>query len=181
MKETNETLPATTTTTTTTGDYVTCNGHQDNPSEVHKEAVNDDARSMSLANLPSSELAVLPAGNPNELVILPELAFTIRVQSTGNETFDLPVTSSELVQEIHQVLMDKEETCHRTCFSLQLEGTILDNFTELKNIDNLREGSLLKVVEGLSRSDVSTSSLERFLFIFRTIHDTGSSYPCETY
>ena len=63
-------------------------------------------------------------------------------------SFCLQVTSSELVQEIHQVLMDKEETCHRTCFSLQLDGTILDNFTELKNIENLKEGSLLKVIEG---------------------------------
>ena len=25
----------------------------------------------------------------------------------------------ELVQEIHQLLMDREDTCHRTCFSLQ--------------------------------------------------------------
>ena len=44
--------------------------------------------------------------------------------------------------------MDKEETCHRTCFSLQLDGNILDNFTELKNIENLKEGSVLKVIEG---------------------------------
>ncbi|CAF2760309.1 unnamed protein product [Rotaria sp. Silwood2] len=43
--------------------------------------------------------------------------------------------------------MDKEETCHRTCFSLQLDGIILDNFSELKNIDGLKEGSVLKVVE----------------------------------
>ena len=34
------------------------------------------------------------------------------------------------------------------CFSLQLDGMILDNFTELKNIENLKEGSLLKVIEG---------------------------------
>lgn len=26
----------------------------------------------------------------------------------------------ELVQEIHQLLMDREDTCHRTCFSLQV-------------------------------------------------------------
>ena len=45
--------------------------------------------------------------------------------------------------------MDKEETCHRTCFSLQLDGLMLDNFTELKNIDGLKEGSLLKVIEGM--------------------------------
>lgn len=58
----------------------------------------------------------------------------------------------ELVQEIHQMLMDKEETCHRTCFSLQLDGLTLDNFNELKNIEGLKDGSLLKLVEGLSMS-----------------------------
>ncbi|GIY94979.1 clustered mitochondria protein homolog [Caerostris extrusa] len=57
------------------------------------------------------------------------------------------VSSTELVQEIHQMLMDREETCHRTCFSLQLDGVTLDNFAELKTIDGLCEGSVIKVVE----------------------------------
>jgi len=52
----------------------------------------------------------------------------------------------EMVQEIHQLLMDREDTCHRTCFSLQLNGVSLDNFAELKNIDGLKEGSVIKVV-----------------------------------
>lgn len=51
----------------------------------------------------------------------------------------------EMVQEIHQLLMDREDTCHRTCFSLQLNGTTLDNFAELKNIEGLKEGSIIKV------------------------------------
>lgn len=59
------------------------------------------------------------------------------------------VSPQEMVQEIHQVLMDREDTCHRTCFSLQLDGNVLDNFAELKSIEGLQEGSLLKVVEGL--------------------------------
>lgn len=53
----------------------------------------------------------------------------------------------ELVQEIHQLLMDREDTCHRTCFSLQLDGNTLDNFAELKNIEGLKEDSVIKVVE----------------------------------
>ena len=53
----------------------------------------------------------------------------------------------ELVQEIHQLLMDREETCHRTCFSLQLNGNTLDNFAELKSIEGLSDGATLKVVE----------------------------------
>lgn len=47
--------------------------------------------------------------------------------------------------------MDREDTCHRTCFSLQLDGNVLDNFAELKSIEGLQEGSLLKVVEGESQ------------------------------
>ena len=58
------------------------------------------------------------------------------------------VSSMELVQEIFQVLIDKEDTCHRTCFTLQLDGITMDNFAELKNIEGLNEGSIIKVVEG---------------------------------
>ena len=43
--------------------------------------------------------------------------------------------------------MDREDTCHRTCFSLQLDSNTLDNFAELKNIEGLKEGSVIKVVE----------------------------------
>lgn len=59
--------------------------------------------------------------------------------------FEHQVSSMELVQEIHQLLMDREDTCHRTCFSLQLDGVTLDNFAELKNIEGLKEGSVIKV------------------------------------
>lgn len=67
--------------------------------------------------------------------------------------FLLQVSPQEMVQEIHQVLMDREDTCHRTCFSLQLDGNVLDNFAELKSIEGLQEASLLKVVEGQSDAD----------------------------
>jgi protein TIF31 len=168
MKQPNEDLP--TTTTTTTSDFTTYNGHPDDLIKTRKDSDNDDSTtntsstssvndvplnncpntsSSSSSNLNTSEITTTNPNSSNELVILPEISFNIRVQSTGLDIFDLPVTSSELVQEIHQVLMDKEETCHRTCFSLQLDGIILDNFTELKNIEGLKEGSLLKVVEGL--------------------------------
>ena len=58
----------------------------------------------------------------------------------------------ELVQEIYQVLIDREDTCHRTCFSLQLDSLTLDNFAELKSIEGLGEGSVIKVVEGESHT-----------------------------
>lgn len=62
------------------------------------------------------------------------------------------VSPQEMVQEIHQVLMDREDTCHRTCFSLHLDGNMLDHFSELRSVEGLQEGSVLRVVEGLSAS-----------------------------
>ena len=44
-----------------------------------------------------------------------------------------------MVQEIHQVLMDREDTCHRTCFSLHLDGNMLDHFSELRSVEGLQE------------------------------------------
>ncbi|XP_045772726.1 clustered mitochondria protein homolog [Maniola jurtina] len=82
-----------------------------------------------------------------EVVFIQDLGFTVKIVSPRAEPLDIQVSSMELVQEIHQVLMDREDTCHRTCFSLQLDGVTLDNFAELKNIEGLKEGSVIKVVE----------------------------------
>ncbi|XP_078600171.1 clustered mitochondria protein homolog isoform X2 [Branchiostoma floridae x Branchiostoma japonicum] len=82
-----------------------------------------------------------------EVIVIQDMGFNIKVVAPGIEPFELQVSSQEMVQEIHQVLMDREDTCHRTCFSLQFEGNVLDNFAELKNIEGLQEGSVLKVVE----------------------------------
>lgn len=103
-----------------------------------------------------------------DVVFIQDVGFTIKIQSPGTEVFDVQVSlffipngrrfyqinfnefitqvsSMELVQEIHQMLMDREDTCHRTCFSLQLDGNTLDNFAELKNVEGLKEGSVIKV------------------------------------
>ncbi|ESO91745.1 hypothetical protein LOTGIDRAFT_233341 [Lottia gigantea] len=82
-----------------------------------------------------------------EIVLIQDTGFTIKISPPNVEAFELPVSSMELVQEIYQVLMDREDTCHRTCFSLQLDGVTLDNFSELKSIESLKEGSVVKVVE----------------------------------
>ncbi|XP_062867426.1 clustered mitochondria protein homolog [Trichomycterus rosablanca] len=76
-----------------------------------------------------------------------ETGFTIRIQAPAAEPIEFQVSPLAMVQEIKQVLMDREETCQRTCFSLQLDGNTLDNFTSLKSISGLREGSLLRIVE----------------------------------
>ncbi|XP_066588334.1 clustered mitochondria protein homolog [Prorops nasuta] len=87
------------------------------------------------------------SSNEQEVVFIQDMGFTVKIVSPGAEPFDIQVSSMELVQEIHQLLMDREDTCHRTCFSLQLEGNTLDNFAELKNIEGLKDGSIIKVVE----------------------------------
>lgn len=77
-----------------------------------------------------------------------DTSFNIKVVLPGlAEPLEIPVSSMEMVQEIHQMLMDREDSCHRTCFSLQLDGITLDNFAELKSIETLQDGSVLKVVE----------------------------------
>nr|CAI5860411.1 unnamed protein product [Callosobruchus analis] len=85
--------------------------------------------------------------NKDEVVFIQDIGFSVKIHSPGAEPFDIQVSSMELVQEIHQLLMDREDTCHRTCFSLQLDGNTLDNFAELKNVEGLKEGSVIKVVE----------------------------------
>jgi protein TIF31 len=81
------------------------------------------------------------------LEVIQDVGFSVQILSPGVEPLTIQVSSMELVQEIHQLLMDREETCHRTCFSLQLDGSTLDNFAELKSIEGLKEGSVIKVVE----------------------------------
>lgn len=82
-----------------------------------------------------------------DLEALHDNGITIHIQSPGTEQLSVQLSSMELVQEIHQLLMDREDTCHRTCFSLQLDGTTLDNFAELKSVEGLKHGSTIKVVE----------------------------------
>lgn len=87
------------------------------------------------------------ANNDIDMDALHDSGITVHIQNPGSEILSVQLSSMELVQEIHQLLMDREDTCHRTCFSLQLEGVTLDNFAELKTIENLKHGSTLKVVE----------------------------------
>lgn len=96
----------------------------------------------------SEENGAQKSSSDNELILIQDNAFSIKISVPGLDVFDLQVTSMELVQEINQMLMDKEETCHRTCFSLQLDGVTLDNFSELKSIEGLKDGSLVKLIDG---------------------------------
>ncbi|VEL40829.1 unnamed protein product [Protopolystoma xenopodis] len=66
----------------------------------------------------------------------------------GLEKSATKVSSFQEVDEIQKVLTEREETCHRTCFSLTFNGKTLDPFSELKNIEGLGDGAELRVVEG---------------------------------
>ncbi|RWS13928.1 hypothetical protein B4U79_14102 [Dinothrombium tinctorium] len=90
-----------------------------------------------------------------EFIFIHDTGFNVQIVAPGVDPFEIQVwnifrakvSSMELVQEIHHLLMDREDTCHRTCFSLQMDGVTLDNFAELKNVEGLKEGSVIKVVE----------------------------------
>lgn len=114
------------------------NGHSEEK-PVDKEAKNADTEEKEKDETDDNK-------NKDDIFVQ-DIGFTVKIVSPGAESFDIQVSSMELVQEIHQLLMDREDTCHRTCFSLQLDGNTLDNFAELKNIEGLKENSVIKVVE----------------------------------
>ena len=53
------------------------------------------------------------------------------------------------MQEIRQVVLDRPESCFRTCFSLQLNGNRLDDFVELHTVEDMKEDAVVKVVDGM--------------------------------
>ena len=47
-------------------------------------------------------------------------------------------------------MLDRPESCFRTCVSLYLNGKRLDDFAELHTIEDLKDDATLKMVEGSS-------------------------------
>lgn len=113
------------------------------------ESTNEtDAAKLENGTASEAVAAAAAAVDDAESGLYDDSTFNIKVVLPGvAEPLEIPVLAMEMVQEIHQMLMDREDSCHRTCFSLQLDGVTLDNFSELKSIENLKDGSVLKVVE----------------------------------
>uniref|UniRef100_A0A8C1SCI3 Clustered mitochondria protein homolog n=1 Tax=Cyprinus carpio TaxID=7962 RepID=A0A8C1SCI3_CYPCA len=110
-------------------------GHvPDTPADNLTEQVEGDSKKQELPAVPDMDVSE-------------DTGFTVKIQAPGTEPTDFQVSPLAMVQEIKQVLMDREETCRRTCFSLQLNGITLDNFAHLRSIPGLQEGSILRVVE----------------------------------
>ncbi|XP_041850411.1 clustered mitochondria protein homolog isoform X2 [Melanotaenia boesemani] len=122
-------------------------GHSTDTAMVNGDGAHDHTEEAESKQDGNCEVDGGEDSNEQEVIVIQDTGFTVKIQAPGTEPFDLQVSPQEMVQEIHQVLMDREDTCHRTCFSLQLDGNVLDNFAELKSIEGLQEGSLLKVVE----------------------------------
>lgn len=128
------------------------NGHNvDNKAEVTSNG-STDTNANDVTDVEKKEEASVPEGEETyeediNLDALHDNGITVNIQSPGAEMWSVQLSSMELVQEIHQLLMDREDTCHRTCFTLQLDGATLDNFAELKTIEGLKNGSTIKVVE----------------------------------
>uniref|UniRef100_A0A8C4P0E3 Clustered mitochondria protein homolog n=1 Tax=Dicentrarchus labrax TaxID=13489 RepID=A0A8C4P0E3_DICLA len=109
------------------------------PNQI-EESLEDDRPEQSDVDK-SKQLSI------RDIVDLQETGFTVRIQPPGTESFELQVSGQLLVAELHQVLMEHEITCHRTCFSLHLGGSPLDGLTELRSIQGIQDGALIKVVE----------------------------------
>ena len=63
-----------------------------------------------------------------------------------------------------QVLQEREGTCHRTCYSLQLDGRALDHYSEIRSVPGLENESTLKVVEGQFTFQLFLFKLNIFIF-----------------
>ncbi|XP_041657329.1 clustered mitochondria protein homolog isoform X2 [Cheilinus undulatus] len=122
------------------GNNVNLAAHYYSPPRQIEESPEDCSPEMS-DNDERKQLSI------RDIVDLQETGFTVRIQPPGTESFELQVSGQMLVAELHQVLMDHELTCHFTCFSLQLRGSVLDSLTQLHSIQGIQEGAPIKVVE----------------------------------
>ncbi|KAM8713141.1 hypothetical protein ACLKA7_013453 [Drosophila subpalustris] len=119
----------------------------DKEAEVKKPSAAEGAEGEGTVAEGDAVAAEAAAADDVDLDALHDVGITVNISSPGSDVLSVQLSSMELVQEIHQLLMDREETCHRTCFSLQLDNVTLDNFAELKTIENLDQGSTIRVVE----------------------------------
>lgn len=66
----------------------------------------------------------------------------------NSTSYVLQFSLQDNVQDLRQIVLDRPESCYRTCFSLQIDGVRLDDFAELHMIEGLKDDITIKVVEG---------------------------------
>ncbi|OQV21690.1 Clustered mitochondria protein-like protein [Hypsibius exemplaris] len=87
------------------------------------------------------------AGEPTELQ---EKQITVNIavpQGASDDVFQMPMNTADLVHEIRLVLSDRETTCHRTSYSLQVDGTAIDLFAEIKQYEQIKDGCTVRLVD----------------------------------
>jgi protein TIF31 len=73
--------------------------------------------------------------------------FRIKISVPSGESIDVQICDTDIVQELYQMLLERDTTCHRTCFRLYYKGNPLDQFTEIRNIPNIEDQSVFSVIE----------------------------------
>ncbi|KAL3103177.1 hypothetical protein niasHS_002363 [Heterodera schachtii] len=73
--------------------------------------------------------------------------FHVRILVPGSESIEVQIGESDIIQELYHMLLERDSTCHRTCFKLYYEGTALDNYTELRNVPDIKDNAVMRVVE----------------------------------
>ncbi|CAJ0943056.1 unnamed protein product, partial [Mesorhabditis belari] len=114
------------------------------------DAVSSGALEKSADDV-NQDVGIAAVDGPAELetteTSIGEELFRFKVVAPNADPFELQLNSSEMFHEVSQVLLDRESTCHRTCFSLHLDGKRLDNFTEIRSVEDVKDGATLHVVE----------------------------------
>ncbi|XP_047447162.1 clustered mitochondria protein homolog [Mugil cephalus] len=96
-----------------------------------------------------------------------DTSFSVKIQGTGVEPFELQVHGFWLVQDAVMALLSKNEVCPRSHFSLSFAGATLDPFAELQSLKGLKGGSILRLVEEPYTSHTVRLHLARVLELLR--------------
>ena len=103
-----------------------------------------------------------------------DLTVTAVYQYAHSKFFSIQISSHETVQDIRQVVLDRQESCFRTCVSLHFDGKRLDDFAELHTIEGLKDESVIKIVEG---SLLIAFFLKLFSLVFVSDHFFNAHLP----
>jgi len=83
---------------------------------------------------------------------------------------------TEMVQELRQFAVERNESVYRTCMGLYHKGARLEEFIEVASIEGVKDGSVIKFEEGTLVYMVWMCAY--YFTIHRTIQPERSSYSC---
>ncbi|XP_031550707.1 clustered mitochondria protein homolog [Actinia tenebrosa] len=104
------------------------------PAEDKPEIKEDQAESEKPQEQPAPEI---PIGTLTLQFIVPGTSEPVTAMFSLQDN----------VQDLRQIVLDRPESCYRTCFSLVFDGTRLDDFAELHMIEGLKDNCVIKIVE----------------------------------